>query len=120
MIEHVRLLYNLELTGPFPYKDLKRIKQHFELEFSLLSEEACLNADFNDYCMTVAGTISYVLNGSEENIPPRQMLLIKLDFFERFPSYKFFENKVSDYPALQKELNSFEKARELLIRYFIR
>ncbi|WP_418936690.1 YxiJ family protein [Paenibacillus chitinolyticus] len=112
-------MYNLELTRPFPYKDLELIKKHFEFEFSLLSEEG-LNADFNDYCTTVAGTMSYVLNGSEENIPPRQILFIKMNFFERFPSYKFFENKVSDYLAFQDELKSFEKARELLIRYFIR
>ncbi|MFE4573087.1 YxiJ family protein [Paenibacillus chitinolyticus] len=114
------LLYTMDLSRPFPYKDLELVKQDFELELSLLSEETCLNADFNDYCMTVAGTISYVLNGSEENIPSRQMQLMKMNFFERFPSYKFFENKVSHYPAFQKELKSFEEARVLVLRYFIR
>ncbi|SEG75660.1 YxiJ family protein [Paenibacillus sp. UNC499MF] len=114
------LLYTTDLSRPIPYKDLELIKQDFALELSLLSEEACLNADFNDYCMAVAGTISCVINGSEENIPLRQMQLMKMHFFERFPSYNFIENKVSDYPAFQKELNSFEEARVLVLQYFIR
>lgn len=75
------------------------------------------NPDFNAYCTTIAGSISYVIDGKANQIPPQQAKLLLLNFFERFPMYKFLENSVSAYPTFNKEYVSFEKARKLLLQY---
>lgn len=116
MVE-LKHLYHLELGRPFPYSDTELIQKVFEREFSSLSDNYCFNADFNDYCTTIAGSISYILNGKETEISPRQASLIRLSFFERFPAYFFLESKTIEYPSFYNEYVSFEKARRLLLQF---
>jgi hypothetical protein len=106
-----------ELGNPFPYRDIDRIQENFIDDFSLLNEESCFTADFNDYCMTIAGIISYVLNGNTDKIPHQQANLIRMNFFDRFPIYRFLEHSVADYSTFNDENRSFEKARKMLLEF---
>lgn len=119
IMDELKLLCQQELGNPFPYSDTELIQKSFECEFSLLSGNNCFNADFNDYCMTIAGTISYLINGNADKVPARQANLIKLSFFERFSGYSFLESKLADYPLFNEEYVSFEKARKQLLQFLI-
>jgi hypothetical protein len=110
-------MYQKVLLHPFPYEDTRRIQKDFKHQFSLLSEPLDFNPDFNTYCTTIAGSISYVIDGKANRLPPQRAKLLLFNFFERFPVYKFLENSVSAYPTFNDEYTSFEKARKLLLEY---
>lgn len=102
--------------NPFPYEGTSKIKIDFERDFGLLEDES-LNADFNDYCTVIVGTMSYILKGNINKIPIRQIDLLKKGFFERFPKYNFFESKLPKYPDFENEYNNHEKIRKLILDY---
>ncbi|OPH47321.1 hypothetical protein BC351_11710 [Paenibacillus ferrarius] len=114
LVSDLRNLYSNELLNPFPYRDTDRIQAMYKHEFSLIPNEI-FNADFNDYCMTITGTISYVLNGHEDDIPLRQINLLKMNFFERFTKYIFLEMNIAQFSIFNTEYKSYEKARKLLL-----
>lgn len=104
------------MNNPFPYESTSKIKLDFERDFRLLEDES-LNADFNDHCTVIVGTMSYILNGNIDKIPSRQSELLKKGFFERFPQYNFFESELINYPAFQIEYKNHEKLRKLILDY---
>lgn len=104
------------MENPFPYEGTSKIKHDFAGDFGLLEDES-LNADFNDYCTAIAGTMSYILKGNVNKIPDRQKELLKKDFFEMFPQYNFFGSKLAAYPDFQNEYSNHEKLRKLVLGY---
>lgn len=90
-----------------------KIEKDFE---DNLAEENWLVADFNEFCMLIAGSSSYVL--SNKKIPNYQRQFLYKDFFTLYPKYTFLKDSVSNYPHFYKELESFEKARKLLLNTF--
>ncbi|MFC9775331.1 YxiJ family protein [Paenibacillus chitinolyticus] len=108
-------LNNNCLKKPFSYEDTKKLQKDFKKEFLAIQEES-FNADFNDYCMIIVGTISYILKGKTAAIPPRQKDLLKLDFFDRFSQYSFLKDKLTLYSSLHDEYNNYEKARKLILK----
>ena len=111
LISKLENLYNTELMNEFPNEDIEQIEIDFE--DSGISEEDWLDADFNEFCMLIAGSSSYVL--SNKKIPNNQMQFLYNDFFSLYPKHSFLKDSVSNYPYFYKELVSFEKARELLL-----
>lgn len=104
------------MGNPFPYEETSKIKLDFERDFGLLEDES-LNADFNDYCTVIVGTMSYILKGKIDKIPSRQIELLRRGFFERFPQYNFFESELANYPDFHNEYNNHEKLRKLILDY---
>jgi hypothetical protein len=110
-----------ELNNSFPYKDMDNIQQDFRREFSYLSDdEDSLTGDFNTYCMNIAGTLSYVLANKTDKIPESQIKFLQKSFFELFPQYQFFENKIQSYKDFAGEYKSFEKTRTLLVKWLFK
>lgn len=95
------------LYNPFPYADTYRIQEDFNKEFS---EDDILTADLNTYWMNIAGSLSYVLNGIPNKIPQGQIDWLHLSFFDIFHQYRFFEEKIADYPSFYKAYMNNEKA----------
>jgi hypothetical protein len=110
LISELENLYNTELMNEFPNEDIEQIEKDFE---DCISEEVWLNADFNEFCMLIAGSSSYVLGNKK--IPNNQMHFLYKDFFSLYPKHSFLKDYVSNYPHFYKEFVSFEKARELLL-----
>ncbi|WP_227940229.1 YxiJ-like family protein [Alkalihalobacillus deserti] len=110
LISELENLYNTELMNEFPNEDIEQIGKDFE---DSITEEDWLVADFNEFCMLIAGSSSYVLGNKK--IPNYQRQFLYKDFFSLYPKYLFLKNSVSSYPHFYKELVSFEKARELLL-----
>ncbi|MFP7298677.1 YxiJ family protein [Neobacillus niacini] len=106
-----------KLDQPFPYRDNDQIQEDFRDEFLRLShQDNSLNGDFNDYCMNIAGTLSYVLAGKINRIPNRQIEVLQLSFFDSFPQYKFLESRISNYSDFFEEYKNFEDTRKLLMQ----
>ncbi|TKC19222.1 YxiJ family protein [Robertmurraya kyonggiensis] len=104
------------LEKPFPYTDSYKIQYDFRNEFlNLSAEKNCLNADFNTYCMNIAGTLSYVLKGKIDTIPDRQIQILQMSFFDVFNQYKFIENKYTRYKEYSEAYQNYEEARKLLL-----
>ncbi|MER2079663.1 YxiJ family protein [Psychrobacillus psychrotolerans] len=105
-----------ELEKPIPYRDTDKIQVDFQTEFlSLSDEEDCLTGDFNNYCMNIAGTLSYVLAGKTNKVPQGQIEMLQKSFFDSFKQYKFFEDKIEIYNDFCREYKNFEKTRTLLL-----
>lgn len=108
---------NKELNKPFPYKDTDKLQEDFVTEFSNLSdEENSLTGDFNNYCMNIAGTLTYVLSGKTKKIPQNQIDILQKSFFEYYKQYKFLEAHISNYKDFFEEYKIFEETRKLLIK----
>lgn len=110
LISQLENLYNKELMNEFPNDDIEQIEKDFE---DSISEEDWLVTDFNEFCILIAGSSSYVL--ANKKIPNNQSQFLYNDFFSRYPKHSFLKDYVSNYPHFYKELVSFEKARELLL-----
>lgn len=110
LISELENLYNTELMNEFPNEDIEHIEKDFE---DVFSEVDWLGADFNESCMLIAGSTSYVLGNKK--IPKNQRQFLYKNFFSLYPKYSFLKDSVSNYPHFYKELVSFEKARELLL-----
>lgn len=107
---------NNELHKPFPYSDVGKIEKDFKIKFDSLSDlENSLTADFNMYCMNIAGTLSYLLAGQTNKIPENQIEGLRKTFFESYKQYRFIEGKIGIYEDFSKEYNTFEQARKLLL-----
>jgi hypothetical protein len=105
-----------QLDNPFPYKDTDKIQEDFENHFLNLSDdEDSLTGDFNTYCMTMAGTLSYVLAGNTNKIPKSQIQFLQKPFFDLFTQYRFIENKIGNYKDFYDEYKKFEETRKLLL-----
>ncbi|MEK3885512.1 YxiJ family protein [Paenibacillus sp. PL2-23] len=114
----VEKLGSIELDHPFPYGDIHQLLEDFQTNFQNLQEdESSLIADFNTYCMNIAGSRSYVLTGSLFKIPRSQQNMLKYSFFEMFPQYQFLEGRITTYQQFYREYRSFEEARSLLLRF---
>ncbi|MFB7142793.1 YxiJ family protein [Gottfriedia sp. NPDC056225] len=108
-----------KLDNPFPYRDTDKIQEDFKSEFSSLPyEKDCLTGDFNDFCMNIAGTLSYVLGGKQNKVPKGQVELLRFSFFERFSQYKFIENNLTEYKEFNQEFKVHEETRCLLLKLF--
>ncbi|WP_391122378.1 YxiJ family protein [Psychrobacillus sp. L3] len=105
-----------ELSKPFPYRDTNKIQEDFSEDFSmLLEDEDCLTADFNTYCMNIAGTLSYVLVEQTSQVPKHNIKDLEMTFFQHFKQYKFLEDKIDNYKEFFQEYKNFEKTRQLLL-----
>jgi hypothetical protein len=114
----IHKLTSIELDNPFPYRDTDKIQEDFRSDFTKLTDDKdSLVGDFNTYCMNIAGTLSYVLNGKTADIPQRQIDKLQLSFFNWFQQYKFIEDRINDYEEFSREFKNFEEARMLLLNY---
>jgi hypothetical protein len=118
-IDKVRIYDELKaikesIEKPFPYGDTYKIQEDYNKE---LSEDDTLTADLNTYWMNIAGSPSYVLKGIPNKIPQGQIDWLRLSFFDIFQQYRFFEDKIADYPSFYEEYKNNEKARKLLLDY---
>ncbi|MER2107475.1 MAG: YxiJ family protein [Solibacillus sp.] len=103
--------------APFPYEAMRKIKQDFQTEFLALPHEGeFFTCDFNTYCMTVCGTLSYVIRGKQQHIPKWQRDALAQSFFEAFPAYQIFEHAIARYPAFYEEYTPHEQTRKLLLQ----
>ncbi|EOR24611.1 MULTISPECIES: YxiJ family protein [Bacillaceae] len=117
-IERQLVLINEKLQKPFPYRDTDKIQEDYSNAFSKLSDDDnWLTADFNTYCMNIAGSLSYVLIGKSNKIPKGQIEMLRFSFFEFFKQYRFFEDNITQYDGFYQEYMDFEKARKLLLQY---
>ncbi|MFC5733424.1 YxiJ family protein [Cytobacillus gottheilii] len=117
-IERQLVLINEKLQKPFPYRDTDKIQEDYSNAFSKLSDDDnWLTADFNTYCMNIAGSLSYVLIGKSNIIPKGQIEMLRFSFFEFFKQYRFFEDNITQYDGFYQEYMDFEKARKLLLQY---
>lgn len=106
-----------KLDKPFPYRDSDQIQEDFRDEFLKLSDQDdSLNGDFNDFCMNIAGTLSYVLAGKTDRIPKWQIEILQMSFFDRFQQYMFLEYEISSYKDFFEEFTNFEGTRKLLLQ----
>jgi hypothetical protein len=115
-------LYEIEkkLHKPFPYKNIYEIYEDFTIYFAKLSDdENCLTGDFHTYCMNISGTLSYVMKGKSKRIPKKQIDMLRFSFFEFFPQYVFFKDKMIHYREFYREYSNYEKARKLLLDYLL-
>lgn len=107
-----------KLQKPFPYRDTDKIQKDFCEDFSKLADdENWLTADFNTYCMNIAGTLSCVLRGKSQHIPNGQIKMLRFSFFEFFNQYKFLEDNITQYSEFYQEYMNYEKARKLILGY---
>ncbi|MBT2288725.1 hypothetical protein J7E73_06160 [Paenibacillus albidus] len=111
MDDMISIWSSLDLNKPFPYKDTNKLRAEF------LPEEDFFNCDFNSYCMNIAGTLSYILEGKSVEIPPEQIDMLRYSFFDLFSEYKFLEDKVSGYHDFVQNYRNFEEARQMLLMY---
>lgn len=110
-----------KLHQPFPYRDTDKIQEDFLPEFSKLSQdENWLIADYNTYCMNIAGSLSYCLEDLTDEIPKDQIEMLKFSFFDFYKQYQFFEAKITKYDGFYQEYQLFEEERKLLLVYFNR
>ena len=117
-IERQLVLIHEKLQKPFPYRDTDKIQEDYSNAFSKLSDDDnWLTADFNTYCMNIAGSLSYVLIGKSNIIPKGQIEMLRFSFFEFFKQYRFFEDNITQYDGFYQEYMDFEKARKLLLQY---
>jgi hypothetical protein len=114
----IEKLSHIELDNPFPYRDTDKIQDDFHSDFKKMKEDKdSLVGDFNTYCMNIVGARSYVLAGKSEKIPQRQIDLLRWSFFEMFPQYKIFEERINGYKEFYREYRSFDEARTILLMY---
>ncbi|WJN47555.1 YxiJ family protein (plasmid) [Priestia aryabhattai] len=113
MLDELKELNN-DLYHPFPHEDIRKIQDKFSRK---LHEDDLLTADFNNYWMNIAGSLSYMVKGKTKKIPQNQIDELKLTFFEVFPQYSFLEKEISTYPNLYEEYKIYEKTRELMLSY---
>ena len=102
------------LEKPFPYADTYSILEDFNKEFT---KNDILTADLNTYWMNISGSLSYVLKGIPNKIPQGQIDWLQLSFFDLFQQYRFFEDKITNYPSFYEEYMKHEKVRKLLLDY---
>jgi hypothetical protein len=106
-----------KLDKPFPYRDCGQIQEDFQDGFLKLSQQDnSLNGDFNDFCMNIAGTLSYVLAGKTDRIQKGQIEILQMSFFDRFQQYTFLENGISSYQEFFEDYTNFEETRKLLLQ----
>ncbi|WP_019413166.1 YxiJ family protein [Paenisporosarcina sp. TG20] len=110
LISELENLYNIELMNEFPNEDIEKIEKDFE---DIISEVDWLVGDFNEFCMLIAGSSSYVLGNKK--IPNNHRQVLYKNFYSLYPKYSILKDSISNYPHFYKELESFEKARELLL-----
>jgi hypothetical protein len=105
-----------ELHKPFPYTDTDKIQEDFRTEFNNLSKrEDSLTADFNTYCINIAGPLSYVLARKTNKIPQEKMEMLHKTFFDIYKQYQFLEDNIEIYNDFSQELENFEQTRKLLL-----
>ena len=104
-----------ELKNPFPTGDIKQICDDFRTEFLNLPEEIDFYEDFRNYCVNIAGTLSYVLSDDINHIPQGQIDMLYKSFFENYHQYEFLKDKIANYNHFFQEYNTFEQARKWLL-----
>lgn len=109
-------MYMMLRETPFPYNNVRAIQVDFSEQFIAL-ENALISADFNNYCMLIVGTASYIVNERSEHIPVRQLELLEKDFFECFPEYIFLESRLASYLEFHKKYYEHETLRKLIKEY---
>ncbi|MGZ7149248.1 YxiJ-like family protein [Bacillus sp. BC08] len=102
------------LHKPFPYRDTGKLQRYLKSKFT---EDDYINADFNHYWMHIAGTLSSVITGNEQNITYQQIQWLRKSFYEWFPQYHFIETEIVKYPVLYRDFMNYEKTRKLLLYY---
>ncbi|MER2190609.1 MAG: YxiJ family protein [Solibacillus sp.] len=106
-----------KLENPFPYETMQKIKHDFQTEFLALPHGGeFFTSDFNMYCMTIHGTLSYVMSGKQQHIPKWQRDALAQSFFEAFPEYQIFEHAIARYPAFYEKYTIHEQTRKLLLQ----
>lgn len=110
----IKCLKKLDLQNGFPYEDLNLIEDTYVKELSNLPSDTSLIEDFNDFCLIIAGSVSYAIEGKK--IPKYQKRLLNKDFFESYPYYSFLKKEINKYNDLKRELEIHELARQILIK----
>lgn len=110
-IQKLKELYKSTLTFGFPYEDILKMEKEFENQNPEIEN---FIEDFNDFCLLVAGSCTYVL--SNKRIPKSQRKNVEKSFFSQYPQYHFIQSALCQYADLNREFQSFERARVLLVK----
>lgn len=110
----IKCLKKLDLQNGFPYEDLNLIEDTYAKELSNLPSDTSLIEDFNGFCLIIAGSVSYAIEGKK--IPKYQKRLLNKDFFESHPFYSFLKKEINKYNDFKRELERHELARQILIQ----
>lgn len=100
-------LYNDEILHSIPHDDYEKIEKDLGIQ------EIDLYADFEEYIMLIAGSCSYIFD--KKKIPKYQRNLLFKGFFSLYPQYMMLKESISNYPGIQKELESIENTRKLIL-----
>lgn len=106
-------LAKIDLHQPFPREEVDAIEERFHDKISKEGREFLLER-INDFHMTIAGSVTYVMRDKEP--PADQMSHLKIPFFESYPEYEVMVSALNEYPKLENEIKVFEEARQLLIK----
>lgn len=109
--------YLNEITGgPFPYDGIRKMRKHEKLSphFEALGDDDWLVADFNTYCMCIAGIASRFSKGTENEIPKPSLQWLAIgDFFTIFPQYRFLEDDWEAFPDFAHCYSNTKRMQEL-------
>lgn len=98
-----------------PYEDLTKIHNDFGHSYPLED----LSPDLNTYWMNIAGSLSYVANKRQDQLPQGQITLLASNFFEQFPTYEFLKWVMKDYPLFLDKYLLYDEVRVLLLAYLV-
>lgn len=104
--------------SPFPYEEIRRLRQRHPLPFRALGEEDQFEPDLNEHLMMVAGLASGGVRRwvADPALIKHLAFHIRQDFFSRYPQYSFLMKvDISEFPQLQAELNRSEILRMRLV-----
>ena len=107
----VKNIYENELSSAFPSEDIVKLENILGNDHPEAQEFV---AHFEEFCMLIAGSCTYVIG--KKNIPKYQAQFLKEDFFSSYPQYAFLQPLLRDYPDLYKVMKNYETARELLVK----
>ncbi|MCB2312994.1 YxiJ-like family protein [Clostridium tagluense] len=103
---------------PFPYEDLREIKDELENEFQMYASNELITADFNTYWMFIAGLASGGIESKLLDTLDRYNIKSWLEksFYEWFPQYRFMERfSFSDYEMFNYTYQLYKKLRIMLL-----
>ncbi|HEX9058764.1 MAG TPA: YxiJ family protein [Clostridia bacterium] len=117
IIKELQKLYQEDDICPFPYDDLRELRNELENEFGRFAQDESINADLNTYFSYVSGLASggvekYLFDVVERH---RMKQWVSKSFFEWFPKYRFLEKyELSDFEALDRDLKLHDKMRSMI------
>jgi hypothetical protein len=117
MIDEIAVIFQQEPQRPFPYDEIRTLKDRLSAQFKGLSPDASFSADLNEHLSLIAGLASGgIAKYLAEPLRLRRITqALNHSFYDRYPQYRFLgAADLSDFPNLQAELRQAERLRLLL------